>query len=840
MNQQGGTSSDDTMVEDKEKTGINNNSSNQSNNGYFQDIQGTRRGKCTKDTCKKFMPKQNLIECTFCPHPAVDHEDVDNPTTNPGNNTEVSSPKVENVIRNFKEKFNLPINNKLEYLQPAVGHPFLKELEYAKIPVIKGKPSLLLHSLSNKCEFTKTTGEVLSYYERCNADPSIGKITLLLGVSGCSKTRTCYEALCHERGIYLTSSTNLNGGWMDLEGIIDRIDELLVSKSDIDVEQCASHYLRCLLLSRLVVLECCKTMDNFELLLYQTLRANGEDFMNLWEQLALCGDDDVGKVIREKLKVVERDVMLVIDESQVLMNKGRDRFSSANNPEIRNRSLFTCLVRSWSRYKKLHLVISGTGLGLNKAIDRVTSCVGKKGVEDKFAVVTEFGGYYGWSSLRNYLSTFIGDIEWTKELKVEFMKLFGRYRFAAEYVASLCENEYNTKDKIGLLKRTLDEYVKDMTNSTTKYWSILKCIDRLDIQDREEDILFRLCVNYHIWHVGIYVDDKDTNLDLMRIGICHLEKKDSWSYSLKEPLVADAIYVYFEKKGKYILDDVKRLMLNLKFSPQTRGNLFERLMAPSIFMYLHKLNNLGDCPYFNNWKEKMQEDGGVYANFPDWLNYATVQSSSPTEFPKLSDSTEVYFEDWLQNKDDSDLMFPDFAIRHDAIFKIIIENSTKRALGRLQVKLLKEALSGEALLTAVETIISDSAFTTKKGAVLNPKRKENVDRILKEEYESFELGVLVSVEPISKEDHQKITNYLFRRGVVFICVDKNHFREPLSDDTWNFLQMIINDKLTGNVTADRNKTKRKRGGGGSGSAAKKGVLIRLSAEESEEDDVEVI
>eukprot|EP01088_Endostelium_zonatum_P019022 TRINITY_DN636_c2_g1_i2.p1 TRINITY_DN636_c2_g1~~TRINITY_DN636_c2_g1_i2.p1 ORF type:complete len:704 (-),score=104.64 TRINITY_DN636_c2_g1_i2:122-2233(-) len=69
--------------------GYSSSNNNTNNNGYFQDIQGTRRGKCTKDTCKKFMPKQNLIECTFCPHPAVDHEDVDNPTTNPGNNTVV-------------------------------------------------------------------------------------------------------------------------------------------------------------------------------------------------------------------------------------------------------------------------------------------------------------------------------------------------------------------------------------------------------------------------------------------------------------------------------------------------------------------------------------------------------------------------------------------------------------------------------------------------------------------------------------------------------------------------------------------------------------------------------
>ena len=168
----------------------------------------------------------------------------------------------------------------LQIFVPPKEHPFYQEILKAQIPKSPKteSPDLLLHGLplkisekelrqaeegkidvenDNEIPLREPTKQVLHLGHRMTQLTCKSNCMVLLGVSGCSKTRTIYEVLSKRIGLYFTASVGGNGG----SGDVERIAKLLQDKFNAEKldeparETIGLQYVSALLLSKLIVLD---------------------------------------------------------------------------------------------------------------------------------------------------------------------------------------------------------------------------------------------------------------------------------------------------------------------------------------------------------------------------------------------------------------------------------------------------------------------------------------------------------------------------------------------------------------------------------------------------------
>lgn len=139
---------------------------------------------------------------------------------------------------------------------PPPDHPFATHVAGLKIPMYKGRPTLLLHQLGER-QWTDAS----ALFDR----PPTERVCAMYNVSGAGKTRTVLEGLCSTYGIYMTMVTRGNHGSADLEAAMEHMQQHLVNLNKLpeglDAEEetaynedAVSRHLCALLLSRLLIL----------------------------------------------------------------------------------------------------------------------------------------------------------------------------------------------------------------------------------------------------------------------------------------------------------------------------------------------------------------------------------------------------------------------------------------------------------------------------------------------------------------------------------------------------------------------------------------------------------
>ena len=124
------------------------------------------------------------------------------------------------------------------------------------------RPSLLLHDLPGS-DIRQAITQVSSI--RSAMGKAKNNLLVLLGTSGCGKTRTCYELLCCNWGLYFISSRKGNGGSNDIEMIKNfvGIGDYLTEDYEENRKK-VDHIARCAILSRLFILtHCIKSSSTF-------------------------------------------------------------------------------------------------------------------------------------------------------------------------------------------------------------------------------------------------------------------------------------------------------------------------------------------------------------------------------------------------------------------------------------------------------------------------------------------------------------------------------------------------------------------------------------------------
>ncbi|CAG8748302.1 23343_t:CDS:2 [Gigaspora margarita] len=248
-------------------------------------------------------------------------------------------------------------------------------------------------------------------------------LLVMLGTSGCGKTRTCYELLCENWGLYFVASRKGNGGSGDIEAIENYLGEKITDDLKMNRKH-AEHITRCAILSRLLILNHCinlsfnpSTFNAQRWLLLQICQKifgklynyTDDIFLTLMLLLADCTSSSVKNYIdttyKKILKLKKINVFpIILDETQALEMVLKGKFKSRRNEE--KRSLLSPIIQSLREPAPSivnHYVIPcGTGLGILSLEEVLITGIAKPetGI-DKF---TEFGGWQNIAHVKNYIS----------------------------------------------------------------------------------------------------------------------------------------------------------------------------------------------------------------------------------------------------------------------------------------------------------------------------------------------------------------------------------------------------------------------------------------------------
>ncbi|CAG8674378.1 8350_t:CDS:1, partial [Paraglomus occultum] len=170
------------------------------------------------------------------------------------------------------------------------------------------------------------------------------RMVVILGTSGCGKTRTCFELLSLKWGLYFLVEPGDIIGSRDLVCVIAYLQQKLTRDKSMN-HTLALAVVRCALLSQLLILDYCCRETSFNphcWLLLQTCQRlwglsyhYGEDiFCTLTLQLIeSCEDKDVQTAINTiYLKFCNDMFPIVLDEAQLLSTTLENQFSSRNKP----------------------------------------------------------------------------------------------------------------------------------------------------------------------------------------------------------------------------------------------------------------------------------------------------------------------------------------------------------------------------------------------------------------------------------------------------------------------------------------------------------------------------
>eukprot|EP01119_Soliformovum_irregulare_P017912 TRINITY_DN5396_c0_g1_i1.p1 TRINITY_DN5396_c0_g1~~TRINITY_DN5396_c0_g1_i1.p1 ORF type:complete len:1034 (-),score=100.41 TRINITY_DN5396_c0_g1_i1:40-3141(-) len=666
----------------------------------------------------------------------------------------------------------------LQFVETTIGqfivdskHPFAESINQAKIPPAFGSktsPDLLLHNLRGTCNRapTKQTENLIREAEKVKeADKGI----VLMGPSGCAKTRTCCEVLSQRFGMYFTVGNGKNGESSDLMTMATYLDENLPRTEGVKY---AALHCHALLLSRLLVLRKLLFHGNglvpYCWLLLQVrarefFKIEGSDlFCKLYQLLACCSHSLISNWLQLTFLEIYHAIGILpvfVDEAQKLLVMCGNVFQSSKPGLFR--PLLTQLIHIWGRIVGTVIIISGTGLGIGAALESLGSTILKPGEEMSNVMVLKFEGYQELSSFSTYISTFLKGI--SKEQFQELFSLFrGRARFAAYFVGQVM-SETQITNRTSLLhvvqERILKKQSMDISDPSTLVSQIaqLKKITTFPgVSISPLEYLKKMVLAYYLFGPD-YVFYSDQAINMMDYGVCGLQKRsnESLAASISEPLVQYVCGVYFSWEEKGLENHLLPMLADLRFSPQSSGVLLERLLIPKIIKYFRRAKRIVELPIYQQFLTEMtqtkkqktvNEDteidimGSQSPNeispspIPEWFYNFSLQTLPPPEARLLS--SDITIEEFLQDTEGKNAYLPSFPVRKDAILKGFdcLDPRIKR-LVNVEIK-FHNHMNIETVQQATQSTAIDAIFTTKIGEERFGNRRKQILQLIEKLYHS--------------------------------------------------------------------------------------------------------
>ena len=298
--------------------------------------------------------------------------------------------EVQNLFEIYSQDLEKVATNKYDpyvYFEAPDDHPYKSEIDKKKIPMLGGNPNLLLYNLPRKNEDCLTNCEHLETDLKRNIVSNF--MTIVMGTSGCGKTRLCLELLCRNYGLYFVA-VPLSFGAMDLSSASEWTKNEIHGKEPDEAKKLAERAVWSCVTARLVLLnhllemaeklKCVMEPKSWLIfqLSHQLVNLLPVKFRDMVDEEALKEYRlNITKSIDNKVK---NFFPIIYDEAQYHTSYLSDAFTSYNN-KTEKRPLFTIVIRIFqdlfSIFPKAIVCITGSGLSLMEAKELALSNVAK-------------------------------------------------------------------------------------------------------------------------------------------------------------------------------------------------------------------------------------------------------------------------------------------------------------------------------------------------------------------------------------------------------------------------------------------------------------------------------
>ena len=548
-----------------------------------------------------------------------------------------------------------------------------------KIPVIDGTADLLyspaIYNATRNLGI-KPPSETFKTQNAADFNP-----TMLVGVSGCGKTRCCFDIAASKDVIYFDCANHA-----DFRIFVSSLHH----EQDLNPYEITASRFALLLYIRQKLLCRLKPRSSKEFLRYQ-LNAlfqakSSEIFYQFHRNPPLLP------------KISTR--ALIFDECQVTLLDMINRYPDGSGT-LYQRPLLSALVRT-VHVAKFHSFWAGTHSRLID-VSIVASSVGKP---QKVKVFTDFTNY-SEVNVRNLLQQWMYADQFRK-IPHKLMDqacylLSGRARFISSFITQLaqqrCSKDKSAEECFSSTLQIIYEMYTSVTNETSffgfwKKYSSYTVNVLTDPQPKDQkvvfDILLDLVINYF---AGSAVFTRQKEVDLISTAMVHIEKNenDVFTYSICEPLPIEAAINYFATlDSDPFLRCFERSLFSLSnyslgLNSQNRGFIFELVLAIRV--------RLG-------WWRYIPQDSTVWNLFPDWCKEA-LRVLEPPRLVVTQKAGKIS-PDWcIQNfqADANVFVLPDFHFGPDGLYRFMSYNLkstwTPNSKGLLRVS-KKEALKNKA------------------------------------------------------------------------------------------------------------------------------------------------
>ncbi|RUS29822.1 hypothetical protein BC938DRAFT_480193 [Jimgerdemannia flammicorona] len=315
-------------------------------------------------------------------------------------------------------------------------------LPHNKPPIaFAGRPSLLLHNLPGDSTSVSTIATAA-----LDAMRPVGmedNLLIMLGTSGCGKTRTCLEILCSTWGIYFVAGKE-NLGSKDIALMESYLTPLMTGVFDNNRSH-AEHYTKCALLARLLILDhCVAKSPSFtpqRWMLIQVVQDifkkmygyYGDIFSNLTARLArACNEQVVREEIRNSYSKLYKKLgwtvfPIFLDEAQILQlilpNYFKSRTLATEDRPLLS-PILHALVHPTNSVDGHCVVPCGTDLGLMFVRDTLLSGIAKQ--VTSIPRFTNFGGWRDTEHVAQYVRAIV-DLE-DADITTLYQYFPGRFR----------------------------------------------------------------------------------------------------------------------------------------------------------------------------------------------------------------------------------------------------------------------------------------------------------------------------------------------------------------------------------------------------------------------------
>jgi hypothetical protein len=510
--------------------------------------------------------------------------------------------------------------------------------------------------------------EYMPPWEKIQKKNSVGCASILIGTSGCGKTRTCVDYGCNNFSLYFDLTKS-----QDFDGLLLLLDSFRSMEEDELKTECGIA-INALIFARMALLTALRRSNSnltpAEWIGYQRGRHTGEFLLQLFDDIQEVFSKETLKWTNGNYLPDQEVFTIIVDEAQLLLGVLKDKFSPRMATADGKRSFYSFMVQHVHKLRRFRTIWCGTHLRL-RDVSLFESALGGK--PDEYQLFSSFD-YMKPFVIKNALRKWIRkDLITEEQIETIAFILQGRPRFLMQFMVDLC-NEYRDSGTItqSSIMEKFDAYRRDMTTNNIRLRDLQFTLynrykEVFDISVKKFDgreqtkttvgaVLMQCLIGYY------FHEDTDKIVrmcaeyeDIVSTGLIMVQA--NLSFTLVEPLSIIAIENYLEeRRPNWAQEHFARDLFADFLSESAKGSHMELFIA---------------LRFHQKWWKKSSALISLLSD-TKWSNLSEIDG--PISFLDCRNGSKLHipFINYLNDPHCTQLLFPSTFSGPDIAFKNII------------------------------------------------------------------------------------------------------------------------------------------------------------------------